>query len=208
VTKSLLKAAPGRPRSESTHEAILQAANELLEENGFSGLTVEAIAASAGVAKTTIYRWWPNKGAVAMEAFLAATSPKIAFPETGSAINDVVTQMRTLIGVYNGVTGKIVSELIALGQSDPETLRNFVTGYLEPRRTAAKRILKDGMERGEIRGDVDPDILVDSLYGPIFHRMLSKHAPLTEEFAQGVADYVFRGTVGPKEGGGPASTGV
>jgi len=187
------KRPPGRPRSGRVREAVLKAANELLEESGFAGLSMEGIAARAKVGKATLYRWWPSKGAVAMEAFLAALSSRIAFPHTLSAVADVTTQMLSLASVYRGVTGRIVCELLALGQSDPDTLAAFVEGYLQPRRTAAKEVLARGVRGGEIRPDVNLDALVDALYGPIFHRMLVKHAPLDDAFVTGHAQLVFRG---------------
>lgn len=185
------KRPPGRPRCDAARKAVLEAANSLLEEVGFARLSMEGIAARAGVSKATIYRWWPSKGAVAMEAFLGAVSPRIAFPDTGSAERDITTQMVTLSEIYRGLTGRVVCELIALGQSDRETLSSFVEGYLTPRRTAAKEVLRRGIERGEIRPDIDLDLLVDALYGPIFHRMLVRHRPLEEGYVRHLARLVF-----------------
>ncbi|WP_243366843.1 TetR/AcrR family transcriptional regulator [Fundidesulfovibrio soli] len=193
MTQSALKRPPGRPRSDAARKAILDAANSLLEESGYAKLSMEGIAARAGVSKATIYRWWPTKGAVAMEAFLGAISPRIAFPHTESAIADVTTQMRSLVRAYLGVDGRVVCELIALGQSEPETLASFVDGYLKPRRNAAKDALLRGVKSGEIRPDLDMDMLVDALYGPIFNRLLVRHLPLDEDYAEGVARIVFSG---------------
>ena len=190
---SLPKRLPGRPRSDAARKAVLEAANCLLEEAGYSGLSMEGIAAKAKVGKATLYRWWPSKGAVAMEAFLAATAPRIAFGRTESAVADVTSQMLKLAQVYRGVTGKLICELIALGQSDPDTLESFQNGYLGPRRAAAKEVLERGVLNGEIRPDADLNILVDALYGPIFHRMLVRHLPLEDEFVLNLARLVFAG---------------
>ncbi|KHK02435.1 TetR/AcrR family transcriptional regulator [Desulfovibrio sp. TomC] len=187
------KRQPGRPRSDAVRSAVLEAANSLLTEVGFSGLTMEGIAARAGVGKATLYRWWPGKGAVAMEAFLAAVSPKIAFPQTDSAVADITTQMLRLAEAYRGTTGRVVCEFIALGQADPEILTAFLEGYMYPRRDAAKEVLRRGMATGEIRADVDPDLMADALYGPIFHRMLLRHRPLDDAFVQQLAALVFAG---------------
>jgi len=193
MTQPIPKRPPGRPRSVAARKAILEAANSLLEEVGFARLSMEGIAARAKVSKATIYRWWPSKGAVAIEAFLAATSPRIAFPHTASAVADVTSQMLTLAGVYRGVTGRIVCECIALGQSDPDTLESFVEGYLRPRRAEARNALRRGVQSGEIRPDVDLDVLVDALYAPIFHRMLARHLPLDDDYVLQIARIVFAG---------------
>lgn len=183
----------GRRRSDKAREAILQATNELLEELGYEKLTIEGIAARAGVGKTTIYRWWNGKGPLALEAFLQALTPQIAFPQAGPAIESLRAQIPLVAKAYRGKTGKVLREIIALGQSDEETRRLFVEGYLEPRRTAAKAVLLQGIEQGELREDLDLDVAVDALYGPIFHRMLSGHAPLNDQFVDRLIDAVIEG---------------
>lgn len=160
---------------------------------GFDKLSIEAIAARAGVGKATIYRWWNSKGVLAMEAFLAATAPRIAFPTSASAIADLKHQIPKVARAYRGKTGRILRELIALGQADPETNRLYVEGYLEPRRAAAKAVLQRAVTNGELRHGLDLDVLVDALYGPIFHRMLSRHAPPTDAFVNRLIDLVLEG---------------
>jgi len=193
MSASGAKRLPGRPRSDAARTAVLEAANSLLEEVGFSKLTMEGIAARAGVGKATLYRWWPSKGAVAVEAFMSAVAQRIAFPHTDSAVADIAAQMARLAEVYRGTTGRIVCELIALGQADPEILAAFMDGYMLPRRNAAKQVLRRGVEAGQIRGDVDLDLIVDALYAPIFHRMLQRHRPLDDAFVRQIADLVFSG---------------
>ncbi len=94
----------GRKRSEASRRAILDATHELLERDGFDGLSIEGVAARAGVGKTTIYRWWPTKGVLAVEAFLDAATPSIAFRRTRSAKADMRQQMRALAALYRGPT--------------------------------------------------------------------------------------------------------
>jgi AcrR family transcriptional regulator len=155
-----------------------------LEESGFGKLSIEGIAARAGVGKATIYRWWPNKGTVAMEAFLAAVSPTIAFSSTASARADLLEQVHKASAAYRGAAGRIVREMISLGQSDSETRRLFVEGYLEPRRSSAKEVLRRGVAQGEFRADIDLDLIVDAIYGPMFHRMLNGHGSIGEAFVE------------------------
>ncbi len=187
------KRLPGRPRSDAVRAAVLEAAGSLLEEAGFARLTMEGIAARAGVGKATLYRWWPHKGAVAMEAFLAAVSSRIAFPHSDSAVADITTQMLRLAAAYRSLPGRLVCECIALGQADPEVRQAFLDGYMTPRREAAKEVLRRGVAAGEIRADVELDIMVDALYGPLFHRMLLGHLPLDDTFVRDVAGLVFAG---------------
>jgi AcrR family transcriptional regulator len=184
---------PGRPRSERAHRAILQAANDLLESEGFAALTVEAIAERAGVSKATIYRWWPNRAAVVMDGFLSIVSSEVPFPHTGHAREDIRIHMRRLAEAFSGKIGRTVAALIAEGQSDPELAEALRSRWLSVRRKEAREILELGIERGELREDIDQEVAVDVLYGPIYYRMLVGHAPLDDDFADALADHVFAG---------------
>jgi AcrR family transcriptional regulator len=184
---------PGRPRSERAHRAILQAANDLLETEGFAAVTVEAIAERAGVSKATVYRWWPNRAAVVMDGFLSIVSSEVPFPHTGRAREDIRIHMRRLAEAFSGKIGSTVAALIAEGQSDPELAEALRSRWLSVRRAEAREILELGIERGELREDLDPEVAVDVLYGPIYYRMLVGHAPLDDDFADALADHVFSG---------------
>lgn len=187
----------GRPRDDASREAILQATHDLLEEVGFDKLSIEGIAARAGVAKTTIYRWWPQKGMLAIEAFLAAISPKLAFSETASAITDLRTQVQNVGRLYRGKTGRIICELVALSQADPATCRAFTEGYMLPRRQAAKKCLQRGIAQGEFRGEFDADQILDAIYGPIWYRMLMRHGPLDTAYIDTHLDLILAAIARP-----------
>jgi AcrR family transcriptional regulator len=184
---------PGRPRSEWARRAILQAANELLDGEGFAAVTVEAIAERAGVSKATVYRWWPNRAAVVMDGFLSIVSSEVPFPHTGHAREDIRIHMRRLAEAFSGKIGRTVAALIAEGQSDPELAEALRSRWLSVRRTEAREILELGIERGELREDIDQEVAVDVLYGPIYYRMLVGHAPLDDNYADVLADHVFAG---------------
>jgi AcrR family transcriptional regulator len=184
---------PGRPRSERAHRAILQAANDLLESEQFAAVTVEAIAERAGVSKATVYRWWPNRAAVVMDGFLSIVSSEVPFPHTGHAREDIRIHMRRLAEAFGGKMGRTVAALIAEGQADPELAEALRSRWLSIRRTEAREILELGIERGELRDDIDPEVAVDVLYGPIYYRMLVGHAPLDGDFADVLADHAFAG---------------
>lgn len=192
----------GRPRSERARRAILKAAGELLDSNGFAGVTAEAIAARAGVSKATIYRWWPNKAAVITDSFLELTAPEIDFVETGSVREDLRLQMRSLIRTFAGKSGQTIAALIAEGQSDPEVADAFRSRWICARREETERVLRRGVERGELCGGLDLEAVMDALYGPIYYRLLVGHLPLEEGFADMLTDYVIYGLTAPSDSRG------
>jgi len=187
------KRPPGRPRSEQVRVAILRSALKLLGENGFSDLTIEAVAAHANVGKATVYRWWPNKAALIADAFASSTTRKLHFPDTGSLRSDMSQQMRQVVKVFRSRRGRIVSAMLAGGQSDREIIAAFRERFLWPRRREAYATLRRGIQRGELPGNVDMDLLLDSLYGPIYMRFLIRHIKLTADFVDHLCEMVLRG---------------
>jgi AcrR family transcriptional regulator len=186
------KRPPGRPRSEQSRQAILHSTLELLYRNGgFADLSIEAIAADANVSKATVYRWWPTKGALVADAFSASADEELRFPDTGSVRNDMALQMRRLIRIFRSKRGKIVAALLAGGQSDPELIDAFRERFLWPRRRQAYQTLERGINRGELASDSDLDLILDSLYGPIYMRFLIRHAELKEDFADQICGVVL-----------------
>lgn len=187
------KRPPGRPRSEHARIAILRSTLKLLEENGFADFTIEEVADRAAVGKATVYRWWPNKGALIADAFASSVTPDLHFPDTGSIDQDMSQQMRRLAKVFNGPQGRIVSAILGAGQSDPELIEAFRERFLMPRRREAYATLRRGMLRGQLRRDIDPDLLLDSLYGPIYMRFLIRHDRLTPQFVDRLCGLVLSG---------------
>jgi AcrR family transcriptional regulator len=194
------KRAPGRPRSEQAHSAILRSTLKLLGQNGFSELTIESVAARAGVGKATVYRWWPSKAALIADAFASSTTRKLHFPDTGSVRADMSQQMHQVIKIFNSRRGRIVSAILGGGQSDRDLIAAFRERFLWPRRREAYATLKRGILRGELRKDVDMDLLLDSLYGPIYMRFLIRHDKLTPEFVDSLCELVLRGPDPQKKG--------
>ena len=156
-------------------------------------MTMEAIAERAGVSKATVYRWWPNRAAVVMDGFLSTVSSQVPFPHTGHAREDIRLHMRRLTEALGGKIGRTVAALIAEGQADPELAEAVRSRWLSVRRGEAREILELGIERGELREGLDPEVAVDVLYGPIYYRMLVGYAPLNEDFADALADHIFAG---------------
>lgn len=187
------KRPPGRPRSEQARVAILRTTLRVLAKTGFSDLTIEEIAWRAGVGKATVYRWWPDKAALIADAFAGSTVRRLHFPDTGSVVSDMSQQMRQLIKVFRGPKGRIVSAILAAGQSDKTLITAFRQRFLWPRRREAYATLDRGIARGELRKDIDRDLLLDSLYGPIYMRFLIQHDPLTPEFVDHLCALVLAG---------------
>lgn len=190
--KSKTEKTSGRPRSAASEQAILAAAWRLLQQGHVKDVSIEAIARKAGVGKTTIYRWWPSKAAVIVDAFLAKFTPKGAFPETASASEAIAQQMAVVVDVFRGESGRIVAEIIAEGQSDPVALESFCDRFLQPRRQAAQTVIERGIQSGEFAPDLDLDVVIDILYGPIYYRLLVKHQPLDDAFAQKLSNWALR----------------
>ncbi len=187
------KRPPGRPRSEQARQAILRSTLRILGQSGFSDLTIEDVADNAGVGKATVYRWWPNKGALIADAFASNTTRKLRFPDTGSVFSDMSRQMRQLVKVFRSPRGRIVSAILAAGQSDKDLIAAFRDRFLWPRRQEAYATLRRGIRRGELRKDIDPDLILDSLYGPIYMRFLIRHGRLTPEFVDRLCTLVLGG---------------
>src|SRR5713101_2705920 len=188
------KRPPGRPRSEESRQSILRSTLKLLkQQGGFPELSIEAIAADANVGKTTVYRWWPTKAALVADAFSASADEELRFPNTGSVQSDMSLQMRRLIRIFRSRRGKVVAALLAGGQSDPKLIEAFRDRFLWPRRKQAYQTLRRGIDRGEIPADSDLDLILDSLYGPIYMRFLIRHDNLDEGFADAICALVLNG---------------
>ena len=187
------KRLPGRPRSEQARQAIYRSTLRLLRRTGFPELTIEAIAADANVGKTTVYRWWPNKGALVVEAFAAGAESKLHFPNTGSVFRDMSLQMGQFLKILHSPRGRIVAALLGAGQSDPELLEAFRERFLRPRRQEAYKTLRRGIERGELPNGLDLDVVLDILYGAIYMRFLIRHDELSEGYIREVCLTVLGG---------------
>lgn len=187
------KRPPGRPRSEAARRAILRTTLRLLQNTGYNELSIEAIAADANVGKATVYRWWPNKGALVVEAFSSSVHRQLLFPDTGSIYSDLSVQMRQVARLFRSRRGRTLAALIGGGQTDPELIEAFRDRFVWPRRREAYATLRRGIERGELPGDSDLDLILDSLYGAIYMRFLVWQTGLTEPFIEDICRLVLDG---------------
>jgi len=193
-TLSPAKAPATRRRNQRSHQAILKAAAELLEEKGYGDVCIEAIAARAGVGKQTIYRWWSCKAAVIMEAFAAQAARNHPTPDTGSVRQDLYQIMRQMFTVLTQTTvGAALTGLIAETQIDPNLAEAFREQFIKSRRQVTRTVLERGIARGELRKDLNLELAIDGIYGPVWYRMLLKHAPLDDTFAEDLVNFLIVG---------------
>ncbi len=134
-----------------------------------------------------------HRGRLVADAFSASADDELRFPDTGSVQTDMSLQMRRLIRVFRSRRGKVVAALLAGGQSDPELIEAFRERFLWPRRKNAYRTLQRGIDRGELSPDIDLDLVLDSLYGPIYMRFLIRHDKLDENFVDDLCQLILSG---------------
>ncbi|MBI4966726.1 MAG: TetR/AcrR family transcriptional regulator [Rhodospirillales bacterium] len=171
----------GRPRCEDSRRSILKAAIALLKTNDLPAISADAIAERAGVSKATIYRWWPNKSAIVMEAFLEMVAPHTRFPETDSAMEDLRVHLGRVAEVCQSDIGRMLRTLIADSQANAELAAAMRAHYFSVRRADARKVIERGIASGEFRGDLDTEAAIDCLYGPIvFRLMINPVAPDAE----------------------------
>jgi len=184
----------GRPRSEKARQAILGAAMEILLDQGLHAMSMDDVARRAGVSKATIYRWWPSKERLALDALAAewASSAPADQRDTGTLRGDLLARLRPWVRQLNRRPyARVVAGLVAAAQTDAEFADLYRQHFVQPRRDATRDLLVRARDRGEIAVDTDLEVALDLLYGPIYHRLLHGHAPLTERFAQHVIDAVI-----------------
>ena len=187
------RARPGRPRSEQTRVAVLRATSELMHEVGVRGMTTEQIASRSGASKATIYKWWPSKYAVAVDALLSEMLVEADDPDTGSAAEDFRVTLRGLVRFYTSPSGRVYAQLIAEAQSDPLIAAELRDRLVGSRRRLVRAIWDRGVARGELRPDVDPEAAIDLVFGPAVYRLVAGHAPLDDAAADAIVDAAIRG---------------
>jgi AcrR family transcriptional regulator len=174
---------PRRRRLES-HRAIVEAATSLAARHGYNAVTVEAIAAKAGVGKQTIYRWWPGKAALYAEVYGQLAAPDALRADTGTMTGDLERLLLSLFRIYDATPAKeILAGLVAEAQSDPAALVALRERLAWPRRDLLLDAVRRGRGRGELRPGLDPEAVVDVLSGAIWFRLLLGHAPLDKRYA-------------------------
>ncbi|MFE5095084.1 TetR/AcrR family transcriptional regulator [Streptomyces sp. NPDC056638] len=194
-------------RNERSRRAIHDAALGLVGEVGYPRTTVEAIAARAGVGKQTIYRWWPSKAAVLLEAFVAlgdraaeenGAGDAQGLPDTGDLAADLKAVLRATVDELTDPAFEAPTRALAAeGIVDPQLGAEFVQKLLDPSLRLYVARLRAAQEAGQVRADIDPRIALELLVGPLTHRWLLRTLPLTHEYADAIVDYTLRGLAHP-----------
>ncbi len=172
-----------RTRDEAARQRVLDSARTLVTKLGPHAVTVDEIASAAGVGKQTIYRWWPTKSAVIMDALIGLTDP-VPAKVPASTYEAVRLQMRRVARMFASRNGELIRELVADAQGDPALAEDFRHRFFAHRRDRGAATLAHGIATGELRSDLDIDDALDILYAPLWLRLLVGHRPLT----QGAAD--------------------
>lgn len=183
----------GRPRNVEAQKSILSASYELLLEHGFQAVTVDKIADRAQVSKATIYKWWPNKAAVVMDGFLHAATARLPVPDTGKTFDDILIHATNLAMFLISREGTVITELLGEGQFDAGLAEAYRARFFRPRRLEARGLLEKGIQRGELKNDLDVGVCIDLIYGPIFYRLLVTGDPLDESYVKQLVTSAFEG---------------
>lgn len=183
----------GRPRDGDVRKRILASAVCLLEKKSFAEITTDAIAEHSGAGKATIYRWWPDKAAVLIDAFRESVARELPFPHTGSLKEDLRRQLRQFSAIVQGSRGRIFSGFIAAAQTDPDVLDAFRQMWITPRRAETKAALEVYRSKGDLPPDIDLDCVVEMLFGPLYYRMLFRWESITGKYLEKLLNTAMEG---------------
>ena len=173
-----------RRRGEQVRDAVLTAAGELMLEGGLAAATMEAIAARAGVSKRTLYKYWPSRGAVALEGFMRSAATSWSLPENASPAESLEGLVVAAARLFTQTpAGPLMRSLIADAQSQDEIATAIRDQWLRPRRAVSADLIRQGIAAGEFRADIDVEVTLDLLFAPVYYRLVLGHDTLDEPFA-------------------------
>ncbi len=186
------------PRSQRTEAAILAATRDLLAQGGVRELTVEGVAARSGVAKTTIYRRWRSKDELALAVLIEMVKTVAPVPARGDTRAELVALVQGAVRVLGKtLMGTVMKGLVSELAANPDLARAFREQVVALRRQEVERVLQRGIERGELRPDVDIDLTQEMLFGTLYYRLLFSGAPLNRALAERIVDAVLPALVKP-----------
>jgi AcrR family transcriptional regulator len=187
----------GRPRSEPARRAVLDAALRLVARDGYRAVTIKGIAEEAGVGRQTVYRWWTSKGAILLEAIIELARPMAQPEPTEDAVHDLRQVLRGSFRL-SPVAGPIISGLMADATHDPEFLEQLQTDLLARRRALVTSTLERGQRTGQLGKGADLALVTDMIWGTMWYRILSRHAPVDEALADELTEAIVA-LLGPGE---------
>ncbi|WP_449385504.1 TetR/AcrR family transcriptional regulator C-terminal ligand-binding domain-containing protein [Cellulomonas soli] len=184
---------PGRPRSQERRLAVLRAAADLALEDAALP-TMDAIAARAGVSRTTLYKWWPSAPAVLLEGLLEHFHESIEFDDTLPVRDALTGQVDALVHLLRDTAaGTLLRRLMAASSSDRAVAEAMLDTWLHPRREHALHHLRRGLADGSVRAGTDVELVADALFAPVYHRLVWAHAPLEDDLAARIGALVWAG---------------
>ncbi|MEV5300102.1 TetR/AcrR family transcriptional regulator [Amycolatopsis methanolica] len=183
----------GRPRSEEARRAILDTALRICHRDGYQQVTIKAIADEAGVGRQTVYRWWPDKAQVLLDALidLREREPRLD-EDTGDALRDIERILARTFALTHEPTGRALVGLMAEAQNDPALSDRLQGTVIGPRRDVLHRFLRQGVEAGQLAENVPLPLVVDFAFGTMWYRMLSRHAPVDDRLAADITAVIAR----------------
>lgn len=183
----------GRPRSSAAQAAVLASAFDLLIERGYAGMAIEAVASRAGVGKATIYRWWPSRAELAVEAFFTATEAQLAFPDTGAAREDFRRQVHQVAALLRGRAGSAMDAMVAGALTEPALARALGERWVAPRMRWGVERMRRAQAAGEAPADLDVPASLAALYAPLYSRLSFGLAAMGEAEVEAYTAIVLRG---------------
>jgi AcrR family transcriptional regulator len=184
---------PGRPRDEATRARIQEAAIKLLIEGGFLNLTCDAIARQAETSKATMYRWWPNKVQIVIEAFVNTLSPQLPIHKADTIEEFVTIHVKQFVKAMSGQAGKLLSAVIAAGQVAPELQAAITSYWIKPRREILRNALLEFQRKGDLSQNFDIELVLDAMYGPLHYILMVQRQRLTPSYAEKLAKILLCG---------------
>lgn len=195
ITEEVAEAPPVRRRRVESHRAVLDAAQALLREVGYSKVTIDQICARAGVSKATVYRWWPNKAAVFMELYLELSKSEARLPaDTGSLEGDLREQVRRAFRLFRKtVAGQALAGFVADAQSHPQTARMLHGSFADDRRALNLGMLERARVRGELSPDIALEVAAEIITGAVYYQVLVRHRQVSDADADQIVDAILNG---------------
>ncbi len=185
----------GRPRDDGLRTAILDAAVEIVSSTGFAELSIDAIAKRAGASRPTIYRWWPTKGAILLEALLSRTKAAASYGHSVDLVDDLFHHAHEYALLLNGIDGALYRTVFAEGLRDPSFMAEIRRQLIEPRRALTRLRLNLAVERGEVSVTTDLEALIDALYAPFIYRLILGHHRIDSAFCVAIVTIATQGAL-------------
>jgi AcrR family transcriptional regulator len=186
------EARPGRPRDRQIDEAVLKATLAALDESGYGGLTLEAVARKAGTTKPAIYRRWPSRQQLVLSA-LGRRIGAAKAPDTGCTLCDLDECLKVFVAAFRRMPPGVIGPLFAECAGDHELRAAFMTTLFDPPRAAVRATLERARARGDLRGDVDIELILDMLGSLVHYRALFGHAPTSNIEIEGAVEALLQG---------------